>query len=136
MKKIICALLSVVIALSLTACVSYSAYDNAFNGKLEVKTEFEAYGRSTKQIKYTVTNVSEDEQHIGLYEYLAKKVDGHWKLVEPISGEWQDLGYIFAAGESHTYTFDLDDYYKLPLAAGEYKLVLLNTAESNIFKVE
>ncbi|MBO7218026.1 MAG: hypothetical protein J6V50_04925 [Clostridia bacterium] len=137
MKKLFCVFLCYLIVMSLSACVRYSDYDNAFSGNLEIKTEFESYDKNTKKIKYTITNVTNQEQCFGVYEYLAKKVDGQWQLVEPKGGSaWDDLGWIIDSGKTYTQTFDLENYYRLPLSPGEYKLVLLDEAESNIFVVE
>lgn len=149
MKKISVILIMLVILL-LSACsktaeetkntnklydLSYeiSGYEN-----VKIVTEKEKYTAEDKVIRYTITNVSEEESWINSSDdcfTLHKKVDGEWKWVgTKVEHMWTDMALCLPAGASETREIKLDDYFYLPLESGEYRIAVENLV-SNTFEI-
>ena len=149
MKKISVILIMLVILL-LSACsktaeetkntnklydLSYeiSGYEN-----VKIVTEKEKYTAEDKVIRYTITNVSEEESWINSSDdcfTLNKKVDGEWKWVgTKVEHMWTDMALCLPAGASETREIKLDDYFYLPLESGEYRIAVENLV-SNTFEI-
>ena len=111
-----------------------SVYEN-----IKIVTEKEKYTTEDKVIRYTITNVSEEDGWINSSHdcfTLHKKVDGEWKRVgTKIEHAWTEMALCLPAGESETREINLDEYFYLPLEKGEYRIVVENIV-SDIFEIE
>ena len=111
-----------------------SAYEN-----IKITTEKEKYTADDTIIRYTITNVSEENGWINSSHdcfTLHKKVDGVWKGVgTKIEHAWTEMALCLPAGVSETREIKLDDYFYLPLEKGEYRIVVENLV-SNTFEIE
>lgn len=110
-----------------------SGYEN-----VKIVTEKEKYTAEDKVIRYTITNVSEEESWINSSHdcfTLHKKVDDVWKRVgTKVDQFWTDLALGLPAGASETREIKLDDYFYLPLEKGEYRIAVENLV-SNTFEI-
>ena len=102
---------------------------------IKCTTEKEIYSADDTVIRYTITNVTEDESWINsdnaCFE-LQKLVDGSWKSVGTKKDHfWTEMAQLLPPGSSETREINLDEYFYLPLEKGEYRIeiegVLSNT---------
>ncbi len=105
---------------------------------IKIVTEKEAYSVDDTVIRYSITNISNEESGINsdsnCFE-LHKLVDGKWKLVgEKADHYWTDLALILEPNDTVIREIKLDDYFYLPLEKGEYRIAVEGLV-SNIFKI-
>lgn len=93
--------------------------------KLSFTTEKAEYSTDVKEIKYTIINISSKESCVSgdhHFELHYKTNDG-WKMVNYKKDVcFNAIARILKPGETVNYTLDLEEYYYLPLPAGEYRL--------------
>lgn len=91
-------------------------------------TEKEKYSADDTVIRYTLTNISDDEAWINSDDNcweLNKLIDGEWQRVgEKTDRLWTDLAQLLPSKESETREINLDEYFYLPLEKGEYRIVV------------
>lgn len=144
MKKIV-TLVIVLIAFLVTGCgesnnqlfdIEHEIYPSP---NLEIVTEKDTYSKDTKEIKYYIKNVGEDESGINSDENcfeLHFLKDGQWKRVgTKVEHYWTDVAIYFPAGHVEERKITLDEYYNLPLESGEYRIVVEQQV-SNTFKIK
>ena len=138
MKRAVLLVLLAVVTMTLAACApKYSVDTNTYSEDLVLKTEFDSYSTDVTEIKFTVKNISDEEQAFGFKMHLLKNVEGEWKVVEyQKEVYWIDLAQVLESGAEAEKIIKLDEWYRLPLAKGEYKIVLSDDAVSNSFKIE
>lgn len=138
MKRAVLLVLFAVVTMTLAACApKYSADTNTYSEDLVLKTEFDSYSTDVTEIKFTVKNISNEEQAFGFKMHLLKYVEDEWKVVEYQKDVyWIDLAQVLEPGGEAEKTIKPDEWYRLPLAKGEYKIVLSDDAVSNSFKIE
>ena len=137
-------MLVVTILFTLSACSVHKnkLYDiereiHTYEGVICV-TEKENYSVDDTVIRYSVTNVSNEESGMNsdsnCFE-LHKLVDGKWKRVGTKKDHyWTDLALILMPNQVETREINLDDYFYLPLEKGEYRIVVENIV-SNTFEI-
>ena len=108
------------------------------SAKVNCVTEKEKYSLDDTVIRYTITNISDEESRINSDDAcfeLQKLVDGEWKLVgEKVEHMWTDMAQLLLPNESETREIKLEDYFYLPLEKGEYRIVVENII-SNTFEI-
>ncbi len=101
-------------------------------------TEKEKYSIDDTVIRYSITNVSDDEVWINSDSYcyeLHKLVDGEWKLVGVKKDHfWHEVTQLIPSGETETREIKLEDYFYLPLEKGEYRIAVEGLV-SNTFEI-
>lgn len=137
-RAVVSIVLLLVVVLTFAACApKYSADTNTYSEDLVLKTELDSYSTDVTEIKFIVKNISDEEQAFGFKMHLLKNVEGEWKVVEyQKEVYWIDLAQVLEPGGEAEKTIKLDEWYRLPLAKGEYKIVLSDDAVSNSFKIE
>lgn len=101
-------------------------------------TEKTEYSTDVKEISYTIVNISSEEKCVsGDQDFeLHYKTENGWKMVKYNKNvAFNALARILKPNEQVSYTLDLEEYYNLPLQAGEYRI----TDEymvSNTFKIK
>lgn len=144
LRIFIASLLVLSVLFSLSACVGKKnkLYDiqHQIQNYTDVKcvTENEEYSQDVTVIKYTLTNVTDEEAWINsdhaCFE-LQRKVDGVWKSVGTKEDHlWTELAQLLPAGESETREINLDEYFYLPLEEGTYRIEVEGII-SNTFKI-
>lgn len=142
MKKLSVIFLTIILfALSACSANKNKLYDiqHQISNYTDVKcvTEQQEYSQDVKVIRYTLTNVTDDDAWINsdnaCFE-LQKLVDGEWKWVGTKEDHyWTELAQLLPAGSSETREINLDQYFYLPLEKGEYRIeiegILSNTFE-------
>lgn len=105
---------------------------------LKIVTEKETYSIEDKVIKYSITNIDDDEHSIAADDdcfSLQKMVDGQWKQVgTKKEHSWNSLGQILNPKQIDQREIDLDEYFNLPLDKGTYRIVVEGLA-SNTFEI-
>ncbi len=122
----------VIMLITLSACsrnklfdINYETYSS---NELNFVTEKESYSSDDTVIRYSITNVSENESAIAGDRNcfsLHKLVDGEWKQVAPKI----DYGCTYEAlilypNQTETREIDLEKYYHLPLEKGTYRIAM------------
>lgn len=141
--SIIC-LLVFIILFTFSACSIYKnkLYDldreiHTFDG-VKCVTEKEKYSSEDTVIRYTITNVTNEEAWINSDDTcfeLQKKVDGKWKRVgTKIDHYWTQVAQLLPPGETETREINLDEYFYLPLEKGKYRILIENIV-SNTFEI-
>ena len=143
MKKISVILVAVVL-LALSAC-SFSRnklYDingNVYvSDNLKIVTEKEKYTSDDTVIRFSITNISNEEHWINpdnaCFE-LHRLVDDEWKCVgTKAEHSWTEMAMLLPSGETDTREINLDEYFYLPLESGEYRISVEGMI-SNTFEV-
>ncbi len=105
---------------------------------LKCVTEKQEYSADDKVIRYTITNIGEQDAWINSSDEcfaLHKLVDGKWKLVdEKVDHFWTEMAQQLPPKSVETREINLYKYFNLPLEKGEYRIVIENVV-SNTFKV-
>lgn len=137
-------MLVVTILFTLSACSVHKnkLYDiereiHTYEG-VKCVTEKEKYSVDDTVIRYSVTNVSNEESGMNsdsnCFE-LHKLVDGKWKCVGTKKDHvWTDAVLILMPNQVETREINLDEYFNLPLEEGEYRIVVENII-SNTFEI-
>ena len=130
MKRLVGLFLVITMLLLLSACGGNRLVD--INDELYYEdkdlsftTEKAEYSTDVKEIKYTITNVSSGEGVVSGDQHfeLQYKTDDGWKMVcYKKDVAFNDFALILKPNQSVNYTIDLEEYYNLPLKAGEYRL--------------
>ncbi len=105
---------------------------------LSFATEKTEYSIDVKEISYTIINTSSGEQSISGDQYfeLHYKTENGWKMVNYNKEVmFNDLARILKPNEQVSYTLDLEEYYNLPLQAGEYRITV-EYMVSNTFTIK
>ena len=92
---------------------------------LSFATEKSEYSTDVKEISYTISNIGSEESAISGDQHfeLHYKTDDGWKMVNYKKDVcFNAIARILKPGETVNYTLDLEEYYYLPLPAGEYRL--------------
>lgn len=101
-------------------------------------TEKDRYSAEDTVIRYTLTNISDNEAWINSDDNcfeLQKKVDGKWKWVgTKVDQIWTDAAQLLPSNESETREINLQEYFYLPLEKGEYRILVENIV-SNTFEI-
>lgn len=101
-------------------------------------TEKDKYSAEDTVIRYTLTNISDNEAWINSDDNcfeLQKKVDGKWKWVgTKVDQIWTDAAQLLPSNESETREINLQEYFYLPLEKGEYRILVENIV-SNTFEI-
>ena len=116
--------------------INFSTFDNHY--KVSFVTEKESYSTEDTVIKYSVTNISDDEICIAgddnCFE-LHKLVDGEWKrVVTKTEHNWNEIGLVLMPNQTEKREINLTDFYDLPLEKGEYRICMEYFA-SNTFEI-
>ncbi len=88
-------------------------------------TEKTEYSTDVKEISYTIVNTSSGEKGISGDQHfeLHYKTEKGWKMVNYNRDVmFNDLARILKPNEQVSYTLELEEYYNLPLQAGEYRI--------------
>lgn len=105
---------------------------------LKIVTEKGTYSIEEKVIKYSITNIDDEEHGIAADDdcfSLQKMVDGQWKRVGTKNEHsWNSLGQILNPKQTEQREIDLDEYFNLPLDEGTYRIVVEGLA-SNTFEI-
>ena len=112
--------------------------DTASSKSLEFITEKEKYSEDDTVIRYSITNISDEEIAIAgdiyCFELHIKK-DGEWKRVETKTEHfWNELALILNPEQTVNREIPLEDYYNLPLEKGDYR-ICMESFVSNTFKI-
>ena len=140
----IIAVLVVAILLTLSACSlqKNKLYDinrePYTNNSIKFVTDKEKYSADDTVIRYSVTNISDEESGINsdsnCFE-LHKLVDGKWKRVgTKIDHFWTDAALILMPNQTETREIKLEDYFHLPLENGKYRIAVEGLV-SNTFEI-
>ena len=132
----------VCILLTLTSCSEKKNKLLDFNGEVApptdviFETEYREYSTDTETIAYVITNVTDGEIPIDMYTFdLQYKTADGWKSVcfkTEVYFPYPAL--ILKPNESYRHELVLDEYYYLPLEAGEYRIVKESDV-TNVFSV-
>lgn len=141
MKKI-SILFVLMILITLSACsqnklfnINYETYSS---DHFKFVTEKESYSSEDTVIRYTITNISDEETTVNsdanCFE-LHRLVNGEWKRV----GTKIDHGctyesLILEPNQTETREIDLEKYYHLPLEKGKYR-ICIETLVSDTFEI-
>lgn len=106
--------------------------------KLKFITEKESYSSKDTIIRYSITNVDDEDHSIAgddnCFE-LHKLVDGEWKRVGTKNEHyWNALGQILKPNQTEEREIDLEKYFHLPLEKGEYR-ISVEYLVSNTFEI-
>ena len=134
MKKVLPFLLILCVLIGLTSClqnknklydINYQTYAPV---GLEFVTEKEKYSKEDTVIRYSVTNITDEERSIAGDDdcfTLEKLVDGKWMRVgTKIDHAWNALALILPPNQTEKREIDLQKYFNLPLEEGEYRIVM------------
>lgn len=101
-------------------------------------TEKEKYSAEDIVIRYTMTNITNEEAWINSDDAcfeLQKLVDGKWKWVgTKVEHCWTEAAQLLPSNQSETREINLDEYFYLPLEKGEYRILIENIV-SNTFEI-
>ena len=101
-------------------------------------TEKDKYSAEDTVIRYTMTNISDNEAWINSDDNcfeLQKRVDGKWKFVgEKVDHFWTEMAQQLPPKDSETREINLEEYFYLPLEKGEYRILIENIV-SNTFEI-
>ena len=105
---------------------------------LKIITEKDRYSLTDKVIKYSITNISSEENCIAGDDdcfTLQKLVDGKWKRVGTKKEHyWNELGLIMNSNQTEQREIDLNEYFYLPLDKGTYRITV-ESLVSNTFEI-
>lgn len=105
--------------------ISYEPYSL---DTLKFITEKEIYSSSDTVIRYSITNVDDEEHSIAGDDdcfSLHMLVDGEWKRVgTKIEHNWNSLGEILDPNQTEEREIDLEKYFYLPLEKGTYRIAM------------
>jgi hypothetical protein len=105
--------------------IDYQTYESK---NLEFVTEKQKYSTDDTLIRYTVTNISDEEATIAGDDYcfaLHIRKDGEWKMVGTKTEHyWNSIALILAPGQKVEREIKLEEYYNLPLEKGEYRICM------------
>lgn len=131
MKKI-SILFVLMILITLSACsqnklfnINYETYSS---DNFKFVTEKESYSSEDTVIRYTITNISNEETTVNsdanCFE-LHRLVNGEWKRVgTKIDHGWTEEALILEPNQMETREIDLEKYYHLPLEKGKYQICI------------
>lgn len=115
--------------------INYEIYPS---NNVSFVTDKEKYSSMDTRIRYTITNISNEENSIpaDINDFhLEKMVNGEWKWVG--FKKDYDIHYltrILYPGETAEREIRLDDYFYLPLEKGEYRISIAGFV-SNTFEI-
>ena len=132
MRRIYVILITIILVM-LSACSKSNELANinretTSSKSLEFVTEKEKYSADDTVIRYSVTNISDEEIAIAGDDYcfeLHIKKDGEWKRVETKTEHfWNELALILNPEQTVNREIPLEDYYNFPLEKGEYRICM------------
>ena len=101
-------------------------------------TEKEKYSTEDTVIRYTVTNISDEEAAIAGDDNcftLHIRKDGEWKSVGTKTEHyWNEIALILEPEQTIEREIKLEDYFYLPLEKGEYQ-ICMESITSNTFEI-
>lgn len=115
--------------------ISTEPYSSA---TLKIVTEKKIYSIQDKVIKYSITNIDDEEHCVAADDdcfSLHMLVDGEWKRVgTKIEQNWNALAKILNPTQTEHREIDLEKYFNLPLEKGTYRLAVEHLV-SNAFEI-
>lgn len=105
---------------------------------LKFVTEKEIYSSDDTVIRYSITNIDDEEHSIAGDDdcfSLHMMVAGEWKRVgTKIEHNWNSLGKILNPNQTEEREINLEKYFYLPLEKGTYRISVDNLV-SNTFEI-
>ena len=142
MKKLVVFLL-VVMVLTLSGCSKEENKLYRLKGEYETSEDLrivahKEYSAEDTKLDYYITYLGDGEGCVAddhnCFE-LHKLVDGKWKRVgTKVNQEWNDMALVMEPHQVDERKIELDDYFYLPLEAGEYRIAV-GTYLSNVFTI-
>ncbi len=142
MKKLVVFLL-VAIILTLSGCSKEENKLYRLKGEYETSKDLQViahreYSLEDTELNYYITYLGDEEGAVAddhnCFE-LHKLVDGKWKRVgTKVNQEWNDMALVMEPHQVDERKIELDDYFYLPLEAGEYRIAV-GTYLSNVFTI-
>ncbi len=132
MKKILVISLVLLLLVSVVGCNAKENKLTDLNEELYYEpkgmsftTEKTEYSTDVKEISYTIVNTSSEEHCVSGDQHfeLHYKTENGWKMVNYNRDVmFNAIALILKSGEQVKHTLNLEEYYNLPLQAGEYRI--------------
>lgn len=133
-KKIICSVFLVILAIAVAGCNSSkkldvskldkSLYDASQQSKdVTLSVKEQTITPQTEEITLVYTNNSSKEYIYGEEPHLEMEVDGIWYVIPVLDGVgWNEMGYILSPKDSREDIFTIKTYYG-KLEPGNYRII-------------